>query len=161
MKNEIRVVKNENNEIQLEEINKKAIFFKRYKIYGLLLLLLFFIVVGVTSFYNLSNSNDYVVDNPQVDVEFPDGDDIIIDSGDNDKEDNPDNNDGNIPGTNGNNTGNNDNSTGNSGSNNNNDNNVNKDPEDVFDEFFNVPDEVALKIKTIITWYFPLFLCYI
>lgn len=138
MSKEIRVVKKEKDEIELEEVNKKAIFFKRYRKYALLLLLLFFIVVGTVAFYNLSNSNDYIVDNPQVDVEFPDGDDIIIDSDDTDKEDNTTNNDGNSTG---NNTGNNGSNTGN--------NNVVKDPDDVFDEFFNVPDEVALKTKTI------------
>lgn len=134
MSKEIRVVEKDGNEIKLEEINKNAIFFKRYRKYGLLLLLLFFMVVGTVAFYNLSNSNDYIVDNPQVDVEFPDGDDIIIDSDDTDKEDNTTNNDGNSTGSNGSNTGN---------------NNVVKDPDDVFDEFFNVPDEVALKTKTI------------
>ena len=126
MNNEIKVVKKENDEIVLEEVNKKAVFMKKYGKYGVLLLLLFLLVVGITIVINLGNSDDFVIDDPEVDVEFPDGDDVVIDE-DNNKIENIVNN-----------------------SSNNGTNNVIKDPEHLFDEFFKIPDEVCFKIKSLI-----------
>ena len=64
MNNEIKVVKKENDEIVLEEVNKKAVFMKKYGKYGVLLLLLFLLVVGITIVINLGNSDDFVIDDP-------------------------------------------------------------------------------------------------
>ena len=123
MNNEIKVVKQENDEIVLEEVNKKTVFMKKYGKYGVLLLLLFLLVVGIAVVINLGNSDDFVLDDPEVEIEFPDGDDVVI--GDDEKpsvdikpEETPGNNNENKPGSD---SGNDD---------------VVKDPDDLFDEFF-------------------------
>lgn len=131
MNKEIKVVKQENDEIVLEEVNNKSTFMKKYSKYGILLLLLFLLVVGITVVINLGNTDDFVLDDPEVDIEFPDGDDIVIDDGNDNKPENVVNN-------------------GSNGSTNGGSNSIIKDPEHLFDEFFKIPDEVCFKIRSLI-----------
>ena len=146
MNKEIRVIKKEENEIALEEVSKYSAFYKRYGKYAVLLILLFILLIGGTIILNLSNSDDYVLDNPNVNIVFPDGDDVIIDdniSNDSEKpstNDKPGNNTENKPG----------NGSGSNVDNNSGSNNVVKDPEDVFNDFFGVSDEVCFKVKEIV-----------
>lgn len=142
MNNDIKVVKKENDEIVLEEVNKKAVFMKKYGKYGVLLLLLFLLIVGITVVINLGNSDDFVLDDPDVEIEFPNGDDVEI--GEEDEKPSTDNKPENKPGNS------TENKPGNGSGNNAGSDDVIKDPDDLFDEFFNIPDEVSFKIKNLV-----------
>ena len=128
MSKDIKIIKHEENEIILQEVSRYKTFYSRYGKYIVLLLILSLLFIGGTVILTLNKTNEYVLDNPGVDIVFPDDDpDIEID--------------GDEPNTNIPSTDNKPNKPGN--------NNVVKDPEHLFDDFFGVPDEVCFKVKHI------------
>lgn len=135
MSKEIKIIKHEENEIVLQEVSRYKTFYNRYGKYIALLLVLSLFFIGGTIILSLKTSDEYVLDTPGVDIIFPDGDDVIIDDEKPSPEEKPSTDRNPSTGT-----------TPNKPDN----NNVIKDPEDLFNEFFNIPDEVCFKIKSLL-----------
>lgn len=147
MSKDIKIIKHEENEITLQEVSRYKTFYSRYGKYIALLLVLSLLFIGSAVILTLKTSDEYVLDTPGVDIIFPDGDDVIIDDEKPSIEDKPSANE--KPSIEDKSSANEKPSSGTT-PNNPSDNNVIKDPEHLFDEFFNIPDEVCFKIKSLL-----------